>query len=303
MSPFLAPGIDFAAIEQKALAKFTGKLRKGSASLGVTMGSWGQSSSMIKARLGQTAKVLSNTYASLVKDKKRLRKIRQQKDPLASLVLETEFGWRPLLQDLSSAVGVIAGNTLPIATIKGVHQVDQKFMSYYPPVKVGFDGRQIDSETYSGVARVTVAARCSVSNPNAFLLNHLGLLNPAEVAWDLIPWSFVVGAFVNVGAMIRSMTSEVGLNLTNKSVTRSCKTTYGLSQRYLYWIPGIGKNYHITVASSTKAMDHRYRNRTVGSLPAVKWQVQVPSLDKEGMLIVASLVLQRFNRINRLIAI
>ena len=288
-------GIDWDKLEQIALAKFTGKLRKGSASLGVTAGSWGQSSAMIRTRLGQASRALSNVHAKLLKDPKRLRKIRKDgPDPIANLVLEGEFGWRPLIQDIRSAVGVLAGDSIPPCWISGRQRAVISESYWSPKVANNTSGRET-RERWDGSAMVTLAATCSVSNPNAFLLNSLGLLNPFVVAWDLIPWSFVVGMFVNVQAMLNSLTNEVGLSVLNKSTTRSCKTTY---DQYLAYYTTNRK----LLATGGQTVTSAWKSRTIGSHPAVKLQVRVPELNSEQLVIAASLVMQRFKTINKLIA-
>ena len=294
LQPFGDRGINWTQMEQIALAKFTGKLRKGSASLGVTAGSWGQSSSMIRTRLDQASRALSNVHAKLLKDPKRLRKIRKDgPDPIANLVLEGEFGWRPLIQDIRSSLGVIAGDTIPPCWITGRHRAVISDSYWSPKVADNYFGRET-RERWDGSAMVTVAATCSVSNPNLFLLNHLGLLNPFVVAWDLIPWSFVVGMFVNVQAMLNSLTNEVGLSVLNKSTTRSCKTTYDQHLRYVVRTK--------VTATGGLTIKSKWRDRTVGSHPAIKLQVRVPELNSEQLVIAASLVVQRFKAINKLIA-
>lgn len=300
VQPRLPPGFDVDKIEQIALAKFNGKLKKGNASMGITLGTWGQSAGMITTRLGQASRALTKVHSRLVKDRRRLRKIRKEKDPLANLVLETEFGWRPLISDIHSAFRVIAGvNDFPVF-VRGSHTGDCSYSKGFSVAANNiFEGKEYTS-SYSGHYRVTIAARVAVSNPNLHLLNQLGLINPFLVAWDLIPWSFVVGMFVNVNAMLGSLTDYAGLRITNKSVTKSSVTTHSTSLRHFVGYGGPNRTY---VAFGHGSYKNRYRTRSVGSIPAVKLQVRIPDLNKEQLLIAASLVLQKFAKINKLIAI
>jgi hypothetical protein len=74
-----------------------------------------------------------------------------------------------------------------------------------------------------------MSATVQVTNPNMFLANQLGFLNPALVAWELVPFSFVVDWFVNVGAVISSMTDFMGCTLKDPYHTDCHKVGYTYS--------------------------------------------------------------------------
>jgi hypothetical protein len=48
-----------------------------------------------------------------------------------------------------------------------------------------------------------------------YLLSQLGLANPAAVAWELVPFSFVVDWFTDAGTFINSFTDFLGCSVTN----------------------------------------------------------------------------------------
>ena len=54
-----------------------------------------------------------------------------------------------------------------------------------------------------------------ISSPNSLKANQLGLVNPASVAWELIPFSFLVDWFLPVGKFLESYTDTVGMQLDN----------------------------------------------------------------------------------------
>lgn len=83
-----------------------------------------------------------------------------------------------------------------------------------------------------------------VTNPNSFLANQLGLLNPASVLWEITPWSFVFDYFVNVSDFLSSFTDTVGIRLENASrtcmITRNATSiTYNTTSNN-YALPGFG---------------------------------------------------------------
>lgn len=276
----------------EALARFNGRIRKGSASLGVTLASWKQSREMIVKRCQDTGKVLDGAYRSLKGSPSRRRKVSRKRDPLANEVLEGEFGWKPLAQDLTAALTTVCQDGIPPQWCKGrakrsIHKVVLKNETLF--------------ETLMGESLVTVSGCVSISNPNLWLLNRLGLINPATVIWDLIPWSFVVNMFVNVNQMISSITDRVGLDITEQSTTRSSN----LILESLRFGPAGFTDLHerdlkgllVGKAKSTC----KFRDRAVGDFPNPQWEVKVPELNWELAVIASSLLLQKAQRLNSLI--
>jgi len=275
---------EFSTCSQVALAKFNGKLRKGSAALGITIAQWGQSSDMITHRLGQVAGLLGARIKQLEKVKPKHRK-KFSEQTLASQVLEVEFGWRPLFADLHAAMYTVCQDGIPPTYLTGRHKVVVNDVGV--PVK---NARGWYSHAYLGTCSTTIAAQVAITSPNLWLLNRLGLINPLGVIWDAIPWSFLVGAFVNMNAMLNSLSNEVGLTITNKSTTETSKVLWTTNSH----IDSDGTHAFAQIHQSQKA-------RTVGSLPTVKWQVRVPELSFETALILSSLVVQRATKISSLL--
>lgn len=84
--------------------------------------------------------------------------------------------------------------------------------------------------------RAKVSARVTVRNPNLYLANKLGLLNPVEWIVEAVPFSFVIDWFSNLSAFIGQMTDLEGFDLDRPlTTTRSTLTedgSIGLSTQY-----------------------------------------------------------------------
>lgn len=128
----------------------------------------------------------------------------------ADLWLEYSFGWTPLLNDIYSASRVL-GNKVPGIRIK---KYGRSNFSLNLPLTT--NSRNL---TCAGYVGVMMAADLRVSNPNALLLSQLGLVNPAYVLWDAIPFSFVADWFLPVGRFLKSWTDFVGLEVINPVTT------------------------------------------------------------------------------------
>jgi hypothetical protein len=144
-----------------------------------------------------------------------------------------------------------------------------------------------------GQARTSYSTKVTIDNPNLWLLNRMGLINPLTVAWDLVPWSFVVNMFVNVNSLLNSVTDTVGLNVTDMSITRTCKLIHDYS-----------------LADKPSGTDRRrssinvYQKRRVLGVPLKPTvEVKIPELNWELALIASSLVIQKFKRINKIIGL
>jgi hypothetical protein len=219
-------------------------------------------------------------FQSLVKGPKR------KKEAVADAVLETEFGWRPLFSDLHAAMYTVCKD-LPPSFITSRHRevIFQQIVS---------GGDPSTTQEWAGWARTTLSGSVILTNPNYALLNRLGLINPATVLWDLIPWSFVVNMFVNVNEMISSITDEVGYDVSNRSRTDTVFTLTSVTTRRP---DQVGRGF------SSAAVLRKQKTRTGVSQFAPSWQVKVPELNWELAIIASSLVVQKFKKLNRLLSL
>jgi len=53
--------------------------------------------------------------------------------------------------------------------------------------------------------------------PGLRSLNQLGLINPLAIAWDLVPWSFVVDWVLPIGPVLQALTAPAGLIFVDAS--------------------------------------------------------------------------------------
>ncbi|DAD51163.1 TPA_asm: maturation protein [ssRNA phage SRR7976323_4] len=129
----------------------------------------------------------------------------------ASLWLEYAFGWAPLASDMYNAMDVLQ-QEFPVDRLRS----SARAILYGPTAFPGGGVPGDDLVVNMGVI-CRVRADLEVTNPNLLLLNQLGLINPAAIAWDLVPFSFVVDWFVPVAKFINSWTADAGYTLKNTS--------------------------------------------------------------------------------------
>lgn len=275
-------------LTNEALARFTGKVRKHNANLGVTLASWKQSSDMITDRTHKISDLLDRRYKVVEKmTTAKRRRIRVQNT--ASAFLEGEFGWRPLVEDISSGLGALARDPADSQWIRVSSTGEAPWKWTETDASQSSWLWQEGNESY----RVTISGQVVIQSQNTFLANRLGLLNLPGVAWDLIPWSFVVNMFTNMAQMVNSLTDFCGVTVIRSSTTQSVhadiRQRAAANPAFSTYVGQCGSHFYVT-----------YRRRTLG-LPSPQFQWRVPKLNLELAAIAASLMLQKLNRLNRLV--
>lgn len=131
----------------------------------------------------------------------------------ASTWLEIQYGWTPLLYDVYGSAEYVA---------KLLHDSSVDLI-----VKATGHGSSTDAysnaneqSTANAKAIVKHIAHLRVSDPLLRNTAALGLTNPLNVAWELVPFSFVVDWFYPIGATLNSLTALQGY-----SVIDSCTST------------------------------------------------------------------------------
>lgn len=150
----------------------------------------------------------------------------------AGLWLELHFGWDPLVKDIHAAV-VTLSKPHPSIYLTAKSQ----------RVPINSDTGLISGTTRGtvvGSVRAKMGATVVVTNPNLFLASQLGLINPATVAWELVPFSFVLDWFGTVGQFLGQWTDFVGCSIEGPwyATRASITATYSTREN---WFPYPGE--------------------------------------------------------------
>lgn len=165
--------------------------------------------------------------------RKHRNKLTSAASEASSLWLEYWFGWSPTVNDLYG-LGETLTKDLPdkrySGSAKEVMKLEQR------PNQYSYDNAK-------AIYRARTGATVRLTNPDVFLLQSLGLANPASILWETIPFSFVADWFFRFGDVIDSCTDFVGLAFTDTYQSYKLEKV----ERYgVYYAPG----YYDEVTSS-----------------------------------------------------
>lgn len=204
------------------------------ASIGAALGEWDSTLRMIGDRLSSLLKFASAVRQKRWKKAGQALGIRKGFVPKAKTVggawLEYHFGWSPLLGDIHAGMEVISAPIQAEGYARGRGKA-----TYYQPLVTTLDNgftRIRISGTF--VSLYEIRGYAEMVNPNLDMLEQLGLVNPAAVAWELVPFSFLVDHVVGIGDFLNSFSDAIAWDLYQvaTSYRRECRNGTTAYARY-----------------------------------------------------------------------
>lgn len=212
-------------VYNKAYGKFLDAMHD-TTSWGINIAQWKQSADMITKRCDQLFNfglsvirrdpqgIASSLGISVKKAKAIAAPKYSGATTLSSLWLEFWFGWKPLISDIYGAMEVLDaplnGNSLKVqAKVTKLLRLGQGWNSYV--------SERIRADV---VARCVIGGDIHINQSDLHLMQQFGVVNPYSVAWDAVPWSFVVGWFVNVEQCIGSYSDFAGVIVSRGYIVR-----------------------------------------------------------------------------------
>lgn len=191
----------------------------------------------------------------------------------SALWLEYHFGWSPAIGDIYAAIDILQAD-YPNKIVRAAVKRSWQYVYRSP---TGATNNFNEERT---LYRETMAAQVvvEVENYNLYRANQLGLVNPANVVWETIPFSFMVDWFIPVGDFLNSFTEELGLSLTDKRMTLLWEAEGTLWRKY-------------SSLNAVIPLRGYMVRRVTGVLPGVQLTMSLPHLGvKRGATSIALLV-------------
>lgn len=172
---------------------------------------------------------------------------------VGSAWLELQYGWKPLLSDIYASAELLAERMRKQESVCTVRQTASKSTSTSYTLSP-FAGASAGSISKSDNQRCLIYLDYTVDDDTARVLGKTGLTNPLLLAWELVPYSFVVDWFFPLGNWLESFTAFDGLvfrggyiNLKRRTVWSGNGGSTGFSPAgYSYAYSGslLVKNYY-----------------------------------------------------------
>lgn len=172
--------------------------------------------------------------------------------------LQLQFGWMPLASDIYGAYQELtmkkpqSGDLVVLRVSDDSTGREQSKAAYYPFGSTRFGGTEIEIESiFQRNFKQSYWWKLDLESLHAASRN--GLTDPAVVAWDLVPFSFMVDWLLPVGQYLRNCTADLGFKYL------------GGSQTYFERRSNQGKSGKILPPNDPSYKDQRFSCRLAGA--------------------------------------
>jgi hypothetical protein len=153
--------------------------------------------------------------------------------------LSLQYGWGPLLQDVHGAAEILAQartgenrNAVYVRTF-GKRKKSLEFRQLQNNAVSDWTGYDTTVRYTDGFYLVRYGVTYVRSSPPVQALSKLGISNPALIAWELAPFSFVVDWFLPIGNWLGGLDATAGLSFHSGYKTTLYKVNQTASRSQL----------------------------------------------------------------------
>lgn len=265
-----SPATTPVAMSNEAATKALLKLADNKANLGESLATFRQTVNLIRNPAGALLGSLKSAWSdrSLRPYLSRsIRSLRKEGIPkrISDKYLEYVYGWLPLMSDIHGIVELAKQQGVRPLLLEGrgsSSQQGQHGTSTYN----NFSSKcitTVDSVSCKGTVRCNIWGRIDPNAAGLRALNQLGLLNPVSLAWDLVPWSFVVDWFVPIGNVLQALTAPAGLIFVDGTISAKWTMNGSFTNRFYLWDVANTKG-----SPATGLVEHRsWRRDTLNNWP------------------------------------
>jgi len=215
-------------LRANAANKLLSKIKNGSINVAVTAAEYRQTARTVgnaatrvasairhlkRGNIGQAAEAVGGIAGRRQTSRFNKQYAKDVEKAVASGWLELQYGWKPILNDVYGACDALARRNNRTANIRTTHK--ERYIQPLGGSKrtTSNSGKLINETWVEGERLTEVSISCTYHRPSGGIkqLSELGITNPAEVVWELIPYSFVVDWFLPIGSWLSTFDATLGL--------------------------------------------------------------------------------------------
>lgn len=144
--------------------------------------------------------------------------------------LEIQYGWKPLIQDVFTVIN--KPWNIVFGVVKAKHQEVRADTVIAEGDSLRSIPRAVVSYTYESKGSGHIKLQFDGSAYDA--ASRYGITNPALLAWELLPYSFVVDWALPVGDYIEGLTRYSGISFSEFSYTERFQRMFEMSNDYQF---------------------------------------------------------------------
>lgn len=234
VNPFNPPVND---VYNEALSEINEKIRAG-IDWSVTLGQGAQVGSMVQkamataAMTARAARRFDFRAARRAYNAMREGNASRQARALGGKWLEYQYGWKPLAQDIYNTATELMRDfsTLVVVEARKTQQTQKENVDW-------LNGLYAIPVAQDASFRCHMKFRFKPSSSATSLISNFTSMNPASIAWELVPYSFVVDWFYDLGGYMRNL--ETSLLMGNRFVDGFITTSSKISHTVKCSIHGV----------------------------------------------------------------
>lgn len=251
-------------LEDKAITRALSNLKNQKINLAQAFAERGQTTRLV----GDTIRRITDVVLDIRRTKRALA---HTPEDFFKYFLEVQYGWKPAMQDCYGAV-------------KELHEREQQSARGMATVKANVRENEVIDDWLSDSGNTCVydfIRRRRITHSGHIRLDYLqsngaptgpfsrlGITNPALIAWELTPWSFVADWFVPVGDYLSLLDATIGWDFQGGSF--SAKTVVETSTTNFKARPDPSKdpyNRKVSVYGHGKSRRVRFNRSVYSSSP------------------------------------
>jgi hypothetical protein len=222
--------------------------------------------SMRALKGGNISKAVQTLWHPDVKPRFKKGKHPSPSNSIADNWLALQYGWKPLLQDIDGAMRSLASFNF---ASYAVHQVtgSGKAESTSSQAITTYGGFPSGRLTTRVETRCKIGLRYSLDSRLRSFLAQTGFTSPLNLAWEVLPYSFVVDWFLPIGPYLETLSAWDGLVFLDGFETQFTRKNINgvISASFAY---PAGGNYQTTVQGDYQAEGIQLNRIKLTTFPA-----------------------------------